>query len=200
MYLSDILPGSCQCRKKKCDNSIQISWAYQKPFLGGDPRSPSSMFQAWLGGESNRALPQPCFNHDRRMYSSNMLPGSCQCWNRKCDNSIQITRAYQKTFLGEDSRSPVSMFQAWLGGESNPAVPQPCFNHDRRMHSIYYQGVISVEKGTVIIRYKLPELIKSKLRRWLTSLSCSRVSSMTMMVSRSHVSSMTGRCTCPGSC
>ena len=28
------------------------------------------------GGESNHALPQPCFKHDRRMHLSDILPGS----------------------------------------------------------------------------------------------------------------------------
>jgi hypothetical protein len=63
---------------------------------------------------------------------------------------------------------------------------------------IYYQGVVSVEKGSVIIRYKLAELIKS----FLGALSRSHVSSMTMvgsrtLLSRSDVSSITGGCTCP---
>jgi hypothetical protein len=66
---------------------------------------------------------------------------------------------------------------------------------------IYYQGVVRVEKGSVIIRYKLAELIKTFLKRE-TPLSRSHVSSMTMvesrtLLSRSHVSSMTGGCTCP---
>jgi hypothetical protein len=49
---------------------------------------------------------------------------------------------------------------------------------------IYYQGVVSVEKGSVIILYKLAELINNFLRRGTP-------------LSRSHVSSMTGGCTCP---
>ena len=62
---------------------------------------------------------------------------------------------------------------------------------------IYYQGVVSVEKGGVITRYKLPELIKKVSQ----PLSCSHVSSMTTrsrsLLALSHVSSMTGGCTCP---
>jgi len=60
----------------------------------------------------------------------------------------------------------------------SPALPQPCFKHDYAgsgtllSHShvssmaggctclIYYQGVVSLEKGSVIIRYKLPGLSK----------------------------------------
>jgi len=49
---------------------------------------------------------------------------------------------------------------------------------------INYQGVVSVEKGGVIIRYKLAEFINTVLRRGTP-------------LSRSHVSSMTGGCTCP---
>jgi len=65
---------------------------------------------------------------------------------------------------------------------------------------IYYQGVVSLEKGSVVIRYKLPELIKKVWRG--TPPSRSHVSSMTMigsrtLLSRSRVSSMTGGCTCP---
>jgi len=63
---------------------------------------------------------------------------------------------------------------------------------------INYQGVVSVEKGSAIILYKLAELIK-KLRRG-TLLSRSHVSSMTMvgrtLLSPSRVSNMTGD-TCP---
>ena len=63
--------------------------------------------------------------------------------------------------------------------------------------SIYYQGVVSIEKGSVIIRYKLPERIGK-----VSEVSCSHVSSMTKagsrsVLSRSHVSSMTGGLTCP---
>jgi len=66
---------------------------------------------------------------------------------------------------------------------------------------IYYQEVVNLEKGGVIIRCKLPELIKNILRQ-RTPLSSSHISSMTMvgsrtLLSRSHVSSMTGGCTCP---
>jgi len=65
---------------------------------------------------------------------------------------------------------------------------------------IYYRGVLSIEKESMIIRYKLAELIKKVLRP--EPFSRSQVSSMPMvgrrtMLSRSHVSSMTGRCTCP---
>ena len=97
-------------------------------------------------------------------------------------------------------------------------LPLPCSKHDdvgvgsrtlfSRSHvssmtgewacPIYYRGVVSVEKGSVIIRYKLPELMKKLLRR----LPRSHVSSMTMvgsrtMLSRSPVSSMTGGCAGP---
>jgi len=58
---------------------------------------------------------------------------------------------------------------------------------------------VSVEKGRVIIRYKLAQLIKSTLGGELAS--CSHVSSITRRsrtrLSRSHVSSMTGGCTYP---
>jgi hypothetical protein len=66
---------------------------------------------------------------------------------------------------------------------------------------IYYQGVVNVEKGSVMIRYKLPELIKKSFVGG-EPLSRSHVSSMTMvgsgtLLSRSHVPGMTGGCTCP---
>jgi len=65
---------------------------------------------------------------------------------------------------------------------------------------IYYQGVVGVEKGSVIIRYTSAELLKTVWQG--TPLACSRVSSMTIvgsrtLLSRSHVSSMTGGCTGP---
>ena len=50
-----------------------------------------------------------------------------------------MTRARSRTVL---SRSHVS---SMTGGCTCP---------------IYYQGVVGIEKGSVIIRYKLPELIK----------------------------------------
>jgi len=73
------------------------------------------------------------------------------------------------------------MFQACLGGESNLLSR----SHVSSMTGgctcpIYYQEVVSAEKGSVIIRYKknLAELIK---KRFLggEQLSCSLVSSMT---------------------
>jgi len=86
-------------------------------------------------------------------------------------------------------------------------------------YPIYYQRLVSVDKRSVIIRYKKHKLACQKmfLRRRTsrsrshgssmtmagsrTLLSRSHVSSMTMagsrtMLSRSHVSSMTGGCTC----
>jgi hypothetical protein len=66
---------------------------------------------------------------------------------------------------------------------------------------IYYHSVVSLEKGSVIIRYKLPEFIK-EVAEAANPISRSLVSSMTIVGSRtllprSHVSSMTGGCTCP---
>jgi len=127
MYLSDILTGSCQSWKKKCDNSIQITWTYQKRFWGGKtPLSPAATFRAWLWWGVEHLL-QPCFKHDRRMYLSDILPGSCQSWKKKCDNSIQITWAYQKNCGGGEPRSPVVMFQACLGWGIEPCSPATMF-------------------------------------------------------------------------
>ena len=62
--------------------------------------------------------------------------------------------------------------------KKNKLAPVAYFKHDRRMYlcdiqpgswwcrkrrcdnSIYYQGVVGIEKGGVTIRYKLAELIK----------------------------------------
>jgi len=65
-------------------------------------------------------------------------------------------------------------------------------------YPIYYQTVVSVDKGSVIIRHKLPERIK--ILRRPTPRSRSHISSMTRagsrtLLSRSHVSSLTGECT-----
>jgi len=102
--------------------------------------------------------------------------------------------------------------------DKNNCLPLPCFRHDlagsqtllSRSHvssmtgrctcPISYQGVVSLEKGSVIIRYKLAELIKKIWRG--TPPSRSHVSSMDIvgsrtLLSRSHVSSMTGGCNGP---
>ena len=145
MHLSDLLPGRCQYRNRKCNNSIPITWPYRKCFLGGEPLScshvssvtrrwvkpcsPAAMFQAWPGSESNPVLPQPCFQHARRMYLSDILPGRCYYRKRKCNNSIPITWPYRKCFLGGEPLScshvssttrrwvepysPAAMFPAW---------------------------------------------------------------------------------------
>ena len=71
-------------------------------------------------------------------------------------------------------------------------------------YPIYYQGVVSLENGSVIIRYKLPELIKKVSQVGnpaVPQAGRSHVSSMTMVRSRtllthSHVLSMTVGCTC----
>jgi hypothetical protein len=64
---------------------------------------------------------------------------------------------------------------------------------------ICYQGVVRVEKGSVIIRYKIAERIEKVWRG--TPLSRRHVSSTTVgsrtLLSRSRASSMTGGCTCP---
>ena len=59
--------------------------------LCGEPALPQPCFKHDYAGESNPTLPQPCFKHDRRMYLSDILPGSYQCCQRKRDNSIQKT-------------------------------------------------------------------------------------------------------------
>jgi len=71
-----------------------------------------------------------------------------------------------------------------------------------RTGPIYYKGVITLEKGSVISRYKLPELKTKKFLRRGTPLSHSQVSSMTRagsrtLPSRSHISSMAGECAYP---
>jgi len=71
--------------------------------------------------------------------------------------------AYQKKSLRKGNPVlPQPCFKHDYGGESNPDLPRTCCKHDRR---IYYHGVVRVEKGCVIIRYKLAELIKKKLAR-----------------------------------
>jgi len=67
---------------------------------------------------------------------------------------------------------------------------------------IYYQDVVSLEKGGMIILYKLAELMQKAPQRRGTPPSRGHVSSMKCaesrtLPSRSHVSSMTGGCTCP---
>jgi len=60
---------SCQCWKWMCDNSTQkTNWL---------SLSKKVILQA---GESNPVLPQPCFKHDRRVYLSDILLESCQCF------------------------------------------------------------------------------------------------------------------------
>jgi len=107
------------------------SHVWSTTMRGVEPCYPAAMFQSWLGEESNPVHPQPCFKHDRRVYLSDILSGSCECWKRKCDNSIQISWTYQNsswTLLAQPC------FNHAYGGESNPAHPQPCFKHERRMY------------------------------------------------------------------
>jgi hypothetical protein len=70
-------------------------------------------------------------------------------------------------------------------------------------YPIYYHRAVSVNKGSVIIRYKKNKLAhQKKFLRGETPLSLGRDSSMSraggrILLSRSHVSSMAGGCTCP---
>jgi len=103
----------------------------------------------------------------------------------------------KKRFLrrGSPSRSPAATFQARLCGESNPALPQPCVKHDRRMHSSDTRGVVSVKKGSVIIRYKSYHhcgIVRTKLLH-VDSTSAINWTKKKAKVSRGHVSSMTKR-------
>ena len=92
-------------------------------------------------------------------------------------------------------RYPLPELTQKVSDAANPALPQPCFKHDyggesnllSRSHvssmtggctfPIYYPGVVSVEKGRVIIRYTLAQLSKSILDG--EPPSCSDVSSIT---------------------
>ena len=123
--------------------------------------SPAAMFQAGLGGESNLALPQPCFKHDRRVYLSDILSESCQWWQRKRDNSIQKKKIIQKISLGGESRSPAGMFQACLGRGVESCCPAAMFRAWQADVLARYttREVVSVENQGVIIEYKLADLI-----------------------------------------
>ena len=152
------MTGGCTCliyyqgvvRVEK--GSVIIRYKLAELMKNSSARTPplaQPCFMAWLGKESNPALPLPCFKHDRRVYLSGILPGSCEYCKRKLDNSLQITWAYQNRFLG-----------------GAPALPQPCFKHDGCTCPIYYQGVVSVDKGSVIIRYKKKQISLSDIP-WL---------------------------------
>ena len=148
------------------------------------------------GGESNPAWPESCFKHDRRMYLSDILPGSCQSWKKKCDNSMQnylslskkflrrrtllslsnvssmtmlgsrtpLSRRhvssvtggwtcpiYQGSFWGGERRSPVAMFQAWLGRGVEPCSPA---------------AVFQAWQARVLIRYTIRGLAVLKKEVW----------------------------------
>jgi len=60
------------------------------------------------------------------------------------------------------SRRPQLHFKHDYGGESKPALQQPRFKHDSDELVRYTtREAVILEKGSVIIRYKLPELIKN---------------------------------------
>jgi len=103
------------CRKGKCYKFIQINWAYQKSSLGGEPRSPAATFQAW------------------HAWQAGVLPGSCQCWQRKRDNSIQKNkRSLSEKFLRlRISRGHVSSMTRQGVGPCSPAAMFQNFNHDK---------------------------------------------------------------------
>jgi len=81
---------------------------------------------------------------------------------------MQITSwAYQNSFLGgEPTALPqaAAMFQAWLWWGVEPCSPAAVFQAWQADLLVWYttKGVASVEKGSVIIRYKLPELIEKR--------------------------------------
>jgi len=65
---------------------------------------------------------------------------------------------------------------------------------------IYYQGDVRVAKGSVIIRSKLPELIKNVSRAGNCSpadMFQACIGGGSNLLSRNYVSSTTGECTCP---
>jgi len=92
----------------------------------------------------------------------------------------RVAQACFKHDFGEESKVavPQPCFKHDFGGESKVTLPEPCFKHDfggsrtllsrrhvssmtgERTCPIYDRGVVSVEKGSMIIRYKLAELIK----------------------------------------
>jgi len=102
------------CQKRKCDNSKPITWVYQKCILGGQPLTCSHV-SSMTRREPNPALPQPCFKQDKRVFVSGILPESCWCWKRKCDDSI-----HKKNWL--------SLSKKLL--RRGTALLQPCFKHD----------------------------------------------------------------------
>ena len=112
MYLSDILSESCEWGKRKCDNSIQITWAYHE-MANRSPSamSPAAMFQAWQADLLVRYTTREWW-----------------VWKKEVYNSTQITWAYQKkSFWGGEPRSPAAMLQAWLGRGGEHCSPAAMF-------------------------------------------------------------------------
>ena len=113
---------------------------------------------------------------------SDILPGSCRCWQRKRDNLIQKNKQMSLSDILQESgecckRKSDNSIQKKLTElikkvSDTPLLPRPCFKHDwagrRTLLScshvssmtsgysdpIYYRRVVSVEKGSVIARYK----------------------------------------------
>jgi len=115
----------------------------KKSFLGREPLScnhVSSMTRR--GVEPCLKFPQPCFKRDRRMYLSDILPGSCQSWKRKYDNSMEITWAYQKSFWTLLSRSHVSSMTR-AGSRTLPSRSHISSMTGGWTCPMYYQGVVS---------------------------------------------------------
>jgi len=137
-------------------------------FLGCEPRFPAVMFQAWLrrGVEPcclNAALPQPCFKHDRRVYLSDILPGSCSVEKGSMIIRYKLPELSQKL---PRRRIPL-VFQAWLGRWVEPCSPAAMFQ---------------AWEASVLIRYTIRELSMLKMERYCIILSIISAGDALMLV------------------
>ena len=118
--------GSVIIRSKK--NKL----AYQKMFLRkGSP-----------------GLSRPCVKHDRRTDLSDILPGSCYCRKRRCDNYLNLSKKF-----GREPSHVSSMtggctcaicHQRVVNVDKGSVIIRP--NKNKLAYPIYYQRVVSIEK------------------------------------------------------
>jgi hypothetical protein len=166
------------------------------------------VFQAWLGGGSNLALPQPCFKHDKEVYLSDILPWEgCQCWKWKCDNSIQKTNwlslSKKVSQLGDRNPRVHVSSMTRRGPQTLLSRSRVSTMTGRCTYPIHHQRGASVENGSVIIQYRRQfgwAYQKESFLGSRTPLSRGHVSSMTKRVVEHcspDVSSMPGECIYP---
>ena len=165
MYLSDnpLKLGCCECRKRKCDNSIQISRSHvwSMTMVGSRTLLSFSHVSSMTGGCTRPIYYQRVVSGEK---GSVIIRFKLPELMKTVWRGTPPSRSHVSSMTMAGSRTLLSRNHVWSMTMVRRRTLLSCSHVSSMTYGctcpIYYQGVVSVDKGSVIIRYTLAEFIK----------------------------------------